>query len=230
MRAVTPPVMLFAAGFGTRMRPLTGTRPKPLIEVSGRTLLDHTLDLTTAINPPRTVVNAHYLADQVIAHCHAENITISLEQSRILDTGGGLKAALPTLDTDVVITTNTDAIWHGPNPFQHLLSVWQPDHMDALLLCLPVENAIGRDAPGDFALDVDNRLTRIGDAVFSGVQIIKTAAVAAHPEDVFSLNVIWDAMIAEGRAHGALYPGTWCDVGTPSGIALAEAVLEGRDV
>ena len=222
--------MLFAAGFGTRMRPLTDARPKPLIEVGGETLLDRTLALTQAVRPARTVVNAHYLGEQIIAHLHGKNVAISLEQGRILDTGGGLKAALPILDGETVITTNTDAVWRGPNPFEALLSRWNPARMDALLLCVALRNAVGRAAPGDFTLDATGRMTRGGPAVYTGVQIVKTPAIAAHHGDVFSLNAIWDTWIAAGRAFGLLYPGTWCDVGRPDGIALAEAVLEGRDV
>lgn len=230
MRRQTPPIMLFAAGFGTRMAPLTDTRPKPLIEVGGQTLLDHTLGLAQGIAPSRLIVNTHYLADQIIGHLHGKKISISLEQSLILDTGGGLRAALPLLDGDHVITSNTDAIWRGPNPFEALLEAWNPQQMDALLLCLPLSEAVGRDAPGDFSLGKGGLLSRGGDHVFTGVQIVRTALVADHPETVFSLNAVWDEAISKGRAFGVHYTGTWCDVGQPSGIALAETLLGRCDV
>jgi MurNAc alpha-1-phosphate uridylyltransferase len=224
-------VMLFAAGFGTRMRPLTDSRPKPLIDVAGKPLLDHALDIVRAAPHRRIVVNSHYLGDQIAAHLHGQDVAISHEADQILDTGGGLKAALPLLGAPQVATLNTDAIWSGPNPLATALAAWQPDQMDALLLCLPAENAIGRKGPGDFTLDAEGRISRGGPFVYSGLQILKPGLVADHPGAVFSLNAVWDRLIASGRAYGTLFPGQWCDVGHPGGIAEAEALLrKPRDV
>ena len=219
-------VMLFAAGFGTRMGDLTRTRPKPLIPVAGRALLDHALDLTTGIRT--RVVNAHYHADQILAHLEGGDIRVSLEQPDILDTGGGLRHALPLLNANPVFTLNTDAIWSGPNPLDLLRRQWDATRMDALLLCIPQEQALGRDAPGDFSLTEAGQLIRQGDLVYTGAQIVKTDLLHDVPDPAFSLNVIWNRMAQTGRLHGLRYPGRWCDVGHPDGIVEAEGLL--RDV
>jgi MurNAc alpha-1-phosphate uridylyltransferase len=222
--------MIFAAGFGTRMGALTRTRPKPLIPVAGRPLIDHTLDLAAAVTPPRIVANAHYMAGALAAHLEPLGITVARESPDILDTGGGLKAALPLLDAETVFTTNSDAIWSGPNPLSLLDAAWEPDRMDALVVCVPLAQAVGRKEGGDFILDADGRIARGGTHVYGGVQIIRTACVADWPERVFSLNAIWDRLHASGRLYGLSYPGRWCDVGHPEGIALAEDLIRSRDV
>lgn len=216
-------VMLFAAGFGTRMGALTADRPKPLIAVAGRPLLDHALALTAGV--PTRVVNAHYRAEQVIAHLKDTNIAVSVETPEILDTGGGLRHALPLLGTQPVYTLNTDAVWSGPNPLDRLAAAWQPDRMDALLLCIPLDRAVGRSGGGDFALGPDGALMRGGDFVYTGAQIVKTDALTGIGEKAFSLNVLWNHMAQEGRLFGTAYPGRWCDVGHPEGIRLAEEML-----
>ncbi len=219
------PVMIFAAGFGTRMQPLTADRPKPLVEVAGRPLIDHALDLADEIRPPRILSNLHHMADKLERHLAPRGVLLSLERDRILDTGGGLKAALPQLDADTVITLNPDAIWQGPNPLARLLSEWEPARMDALLMCVPPAQAEGHAGLGDFTRDADGRITRGPGLIYGGAQIIKTARLAEIGEEVFSLNRVWDLMQADGRLHAARYPGRWCDVGTPAGVTLAEDML-----
>ena len=219
------PLMMFAAGFGTRMRPLTLERPKPLVEVAGRSLIDHTLGLARAINPAPIVVNAHYLPDQIEAHFAGSDVECLVERPDILETGGGLKLALPRLGPGPVITTNTDMIWLGPNPFELMVAAWDAEVMDALLICVPVAHVHGHPGAGDFVLDADRRITRGRDYVYGGIQIVKQAPVAQVPERVFSLNVVWDDLIAQGRLVGLPYPGAWVDIGTPAGIALAEDLM-----
>ena len=216
-------VMLFAAGFGTRMGTLTKDRPKPLIKVAGRALLDHALDLTDGI--ATRVVNAHYHADQIATHLKGRDVAVSVEHPDILDTGGGLRHALPLLGPGPVFTLNTDAIWNGPNPLHMLRTAWNPDQMDALLLCVPVQNAVGRLGDGDFALQEGGQLTRKGNLVYTGAQIVKTELLHTISQPAFSLNLLWNKMAETGRLHGLPYPGKWCDVGRPDGIALAEGVL-----
>jgi MurNAc alpha-1-phosphate uridylyltransferase len=216
--------MLFAAGFGTRMLPLTETRPKPLIEVAGRPLIDHALALADGAGATRIVVNAHYHAEQIVAHLAGRpDIAVSVEAPEILDTGGGLRHAAPLLGADTVWTLNTDAVWSGPNPLTTLAAAWAPARMDALLLLVPPGRATGRAGPGDFASD-GGRLERGGDLVHTGAQIVRMAAVAGPPGP-FSLNAVWDAAIARGRLYGIVHPGGWCDVGHIGGIAEAEAML-----
>ncbi|SFT96630.1 nucleotidyltransferase family protein [Sedimentitalea nanhaiensis] len=223
-------VMLFAAGFGTRMGALTQDRPKPLIHVSGRPLIDYTLDLVHALKPTRIVANTHYLPDQIEAHLQPQGVTISTELPTILETGGGLKAALPLLGPGPVFTGNTDAIWRGPNPFRLVQQVWQPDRMDALLVCVPIAEAMGHGGHGDFIPNEDGRLTRGPGWIYGGVQIIKTDRLAEIPDRVFSLNRLWDLMLEDKRLFGLPYPGKWCDVGNPQGIGLAQSLLNATNV
>lgn len=228
MRSICPPLMLFAAGLGTRMGALTANRPKPLIPVSGRPLIDHALALVDEAGIDRIVVNTHYLADQIEAHIAPRGLIVSREEPAILETGGGLKRALPLLGDDPVMTLNTDAVWTGRNPLIELMAVWDGARMDGLLLLLPVEKAMGHVATGDFLMDLDGRLERAKGRpgpVYLGAQILKTAGLTAIEEEVFSLNLLWDRMISEGRLYGMIHDGGWCDVGRPEGIALAETML-----
>lgn len=215
--------MIFAAGLGTRMRPLTNTVPKPMVKVAGKPLLDHSLDLAYDAGVSDICVNTHYLADQIHRHLEGGPVKISHEPD-VLDTGGGLKAALPILGTSHVFTLNSDAIWVDENPFSTLQHHWTPS-MGALLLLAHVDDVEGRNAPGDFDLSSGGMITRGGPYVYLGAQIIHTAPVKNWPETVFSLNVIWDQLIAENRLHGCLYSGGWCDVGRPENIKTAEDLI-----
>lgn len=229
MRPAPPPLMLFAAGLGTRMGPLTATRPKPLIPVGGRALIDHALDLADAAGITRIVANSHYLPDQIEAHLAPRGIAVSRETPVILETGGGLKRALPLLGDDPVLTLNTDAVWTGRNPLVQLTAAWDGGRMDGLLLLLPVGHATGHAGTGDFLMDGDGRLARAKGAagpVYLGAQMLRTGGLAEISEEAFSLNRLWDRMIAAGRLFGVIHDGGWCDVGRPEGIALAEALLE----
>jgi MurNAc alpha-1-phosphate uridylyltransferase len=153
-----------------------------------------------------------------------------LEQPNILETGGGLRNALPMLGCGPVYTMNTDSVWAGPNPMMQLAAAWMPDDMDALLMCIPLAHTVGHAGEGDFSLAEDGRLSRGSSMVYGGAQIIKTDRLEAIKEDVFSLNLLWDAMLKDGRMYGLCYPGKWCDVGHPAGITLAENMLADADV
>ncbi|MGV6810799.1 MAG: nucleotidyltransferase family protein [Brevirhabdus sp.] len=218
--------LIFAAGFGTRMGTLTRARPKPLIPVAGRALLDHALAQTDGAGIARTVVNTHYLADQVHSHLAPRpDVMISHESSVPLETGGGLRRALPLLDRTVVFTLNSDAVWTGSNALTQLAHAWDPDRMDALLLLVPRANAIGHKGRGDFVRDPAGQIDRGPGAVYSGVQIVKTDGLSCFEDPVFSLNLLWDKIARNGRLHGIEHDGLWCDVGTPEGIEMAEDML-----
>lgn len=223
--------MIFAAGLGTRMGALTRDRPKPLIEVAGQPLIDHALVLAHAAAVPRIVINIHAHADQMRVHLrrHAPEVLISHESER-LETGGGLKHAIPLLGRGPVFTLNADMVWTGPNPLLTLGAAWDGTRMGGLLCLVPRSAAQGHTGPGDFDLAADGRLIRRGEAasapyVYTGAQILDTSALDAFPEGVFSVNRVWDALIAQGRLFGTLHTGGWVDVGRPEGIALAEAEL-----
>lgn len=223
MKDLPTAAMLFAAGLGTRMAPLTKDRPKPLIEVAGRALLDHAL---AQFSDQKIVANTHYLADQIADHLHGSGVLVSDESEKLLETGGGLKKALPLLGPDPVFTMNTDAVWAGENPVKALSRHWDAGAMQALLLLIPTGAAKGHAGPGDFNLEPDGRIVRGSHYVYSGLQIIKTNGLAAIDSDTFSLWELWTRMFEENAVFGAVYRGQWCDVGQPESIAIAEKMLE----
>lgn len=216
-------ILIFGAGFGTRMAPLTDNMPKPLVQVAGRPLIDHALDLAEA-ERLSIHVNAHYRATQLQAHL-GPHIRTHIEDPDILDTGGGLKNALPDMAGGAVLTLNSDAVWSGPNPLTILKQAWA-DHMEALLLLVPLAQTVGYSRAGNFRRGKDGMLTRSPDGqVYTGAQIIRRSTIEDRLETAFSLNLVWDDLLARGTAFGAIYPGTWADVGTPDGIGLAEDML-----
>jgi N-acetyl-alpha-D-muramate 1-phosphate uridylyltransferase len=229
--------MILAAGLGTRMQPLTDTCPKPLLPLRGRPMIDLALDHATAAGVRRAVVNLHYLGGMIRDHLagrDAPEILFSKEQPEILDTGGGIAQALPLLGTAPFYTINSDAVWVGPNPLSALAAAWEPARMDALLLLVPRERARGYTRPGDFFLPGEGgapaRRGKAGTAplVYTGAQIIAPEAFADAPGGAFSQNLIWDELLARGRLAAVTYPGGWVDVGTPAGLAEAEAALRGE--
>lgn len=218
------PVLLFAAGLGTRMGALTQDRPKPLVEVAKIPLIDHALALVGDADVRHVVVNVHYKADMMRDHLTAKNVLISDETGALLETGGGLRHALPLLATSPVITLNTDAIWQGPNPMNALLAAWRPE-MEALLVTVPRTHAIGHKGQGDFVADGLGRLSRGAGEIYTGLQIIRTDDLHQITETAFSMNVLWDRIAKRGGLYGLSYSGNWCDVGQPESIALAEQML-----
>lgn len=220
-------VMIFAAGFGTRMGALTADRPKPMVPVAGRPMIDHALGWAKEAGLSRQVVNTHYKAEILEAHleAHWPDASATRETPDILDTGGGLKAALPMLGPDPVYTMNSDAFWIGGNPFDALAAVWDPDRMDALLLLSPLAQNRAHQGSGDFLMATDGRLTRGPGLTYTGAQITRTAALAEETDPVFSLNVLWQKYASSGRLYGVAYEGLWCDAGHPDGVAEATALI-----
>ena len=218
--------MILAAGFGTRMGALTAKRPKPLIEVAGRALIDHALEQARA-GSGRIVVNGHYRADAMREHLAGTvDVRFVEETAQILGSGGGIRAALPVLASPEIFTLNADAIWTGPGALAQLDAAWDGDRMDALLLMVPQARAVGRGGGGDFAIGADGRLKRDkAGAVYTGAQILKSALFEGTPEGPFSLYEIWNAALARGRLFGVVHRGGWADVGHPAGIEMAEDML-----
>ena len=235
---VTPirTAMVLAAGLGKRMRPLTATRPKPLVEVAGKTLLDHVFDRLRAAGIGRAVVNVHYLADALEAHLRRKasdmEIIISDERDLLLETGGGMKRALPLIEDDRFLVVNSDNLWvDGPIDAIRLLGQrWDDATMDALLLLVPQARAHCHSGPGDFHMDGDGRISRrrpskVAPFVFTGIQIVSKRLCADAPDGAFSTNILWNRAIAAGRVYGLAHQGLWFDVGTPGAIARTEALL-----
>jgi len=216
--------MLFAAGKGTRMGDLTKDRPKPMVEVAGKPLIDHALQIANAADVGPIVVNLHYLPQLLKAHLSGQGIVFSDETDGLLETGGGLRKALPLLCSNPVLTMNTDAVWNGPNPIETLKNAWQPQ-MEALLLLVKKQNVSGHLGAGDFGINAEGHLHRAPDLIYTGVQIIRTDVLSEITEDAFSMNLAWDIIGKRNGLFGAVYDGKWCDVGQPSSIPLAEAML-----
>jgi MurNAc alpha-1-phosphate uridylyltransferase len=241
MSTVLDTAMLMAAGLGKRMRPLTATRPKPLVRVAGQPLIDHALDRIEAGGIGRVVVNVHYLADTVKAHLQARErrrdgvrYVVSDERERLLETGGGLMKAAPLLGGKPFLCANSDNIWlDGPQDSISLLADrWDDDRMDALLLLVPHARAHCHRGMGDFHMDASGLLSRrrpgrVAPFVFTGVQILSPRLLVDPPGEVFSTNVFWNRAIAAGRAYGMSHQGLWFDVGTPAALPVVEAVIAG---
>lgn len=214
--------MIFCAGRGTRMKSLTVNRPKPMIEVAGRPLVDHALaQLPQDI---RRIANLHYLPDTLERYLSSAGIETIFEKD-LLETGGGLRNALPHLKSQFVYTMNTDAVWKGPTAFRVLESAWDATRMDALLLTVSKSNARGHLGSGDFDIDENGTISRGSDTIYTGMQIINTKKLDCIREQHFSLNVVWEKLFSQGRIFGVEYPGLWCDVGHPGGIVEAESML-----
>ncbi|MEM6712408.1 MAG: nucleotidyltransferase family protein [Pseudomonadota bacterium] len=230
-----PPVMILAAGLGTRMRPITDHLPKPLVKVGGETMLDRVLDTFADEGATKVVINTHYLPHIIEAHCAERTglptIAFSPEVEERLETGGGIKKALPLLG-ETVLTTNADSFWVGAEgAVTGLIKAFDPERMDMLLLLVRDTKSVGFDQhPGDFARDDNGRLSRRGDAPwvpwhYTGTAIMRASLFEDTPEGAFSLNVLFDRAIANGRLYGHELDGLWFTVGTPEAITEAEEVL-----
>lgn len=227
--------MVFAAGLGLRMRPITDAMPKPLVKVAGKALIDHCLDRFAGAGVGRAVVNVHYFPDMIIQHLRgreAPQIVISDERDRLLDQGGGIKKALASIGPDPFFVCNTDAFWlEGPaNNLEHLAEAWKPEIMDALLLVASTPHSIGVDWPGDFMMAPDGRLTKrieqeVAPFVYSGVGIFKPETFAQDERAAFPLGPFLFEAARKGRLYGQRLDGLWLHVGKPETIAEAEAAI-----
>lgn len=227
--------MIMGAGLGTRMRPLTDDRPKPLVTVAGRTLIDHSVDRLVAAGVTRIVVNVHYKADMLRAHLsrrHDAEILYSDETEKLLDTGGGVVKAMPHFRGEPFFVLNSDSIWvEGAAPaLTAMQRQWDDTHMDGLLLLADMKTAMGYDGSGDFVLDSGGHIARAkGHSgtpyAYPGVQIVHPRLFAGAPDGAFSTNIMWDRAIAARRLFGTVLNGIWIHVGTPEARDEAENYL-----
>ncbi|MCW2573656.1 MAG: murU [Frankiales bacterium] len=228
--------MVFAAGRGTRMQPITETLPKPLVKVAGKALIDHVLDRLAVEGVETAVVNVHYLADQIEAHLKdrtTPRIVISDERSLLLDQGGGIKKALPHLGKDPFLVVNTDAFWiEGPTSnLTRLAQAWNPEAMDTILLLASTTASVGVDWPGDFQMDSQGVLTKrpeteVAPFVYSGIGILKPEPFARDAREVFGLAPFLFDSAKRRRLFGVRLEGLWLHVGTPRAIVEAEEAIE----
>lgn len=225
--------MILAAGLGLRMRPLTLTTPKPLLKVAGKPIIDYGVEKLIDAGVPKAIVNKHYLPDQIdhwarqVKNIHME---VSDETDAVLETGGGIVRALPRLGSNPFYVLNSDCFWteQGIPALQRLGEGWNDAKMDCLLLLCAPRQTTGYDGSGDFKLAPDGRLTRENhDALaYIGGYIVHPRLFAGVAESKFSMNILWDKAIAEGRLYGLAHAGHWLHVGTPDSIAAAEAYLK----
>jgi MurNAc alpha-1-phosphate uridylyltransferase len=224
--------MILAAGRGERMRPLTDTTPKPMIPVAGRSMLDRSMDRLAAHGVRTVVVNIHHLGEQIATHLDGRARIV--REDRLLETGGSVKHALPLLGDGPYFILNGDGLWRdGSHPMlSRMEAVWDPNHMDALLLLHPIEKAIGLEAKdrGDYFLDADGRAQHRGSApsapyMFASVSICDSRLFGDSPDGPFSLLKLWTRAEAAGRLHGVVHDGDWFHVGTLQALAEAERRL-----
>lgn len=224
--------MVLAAGLGRRMLPLTETRPKPLVELAGKPLIDHVLDRLAEAGIEEVVVNVHYMADQLERHLEGRTsprIHISDERKQLLDTGGGVAQALSKLGDEPFLICNSDSLSSGgvSNSLARLCHMWDGARMDSLMLLATAANSLGYDGAGDFSMSPDGLLTRraerqVAPFVFTGFSIAHPRMFKDCPKGAFSLNVLWDRAIESGRLHGLRQDGVWMHIGSPGALAAAE--------
>ncbi|MEO5375592.1 MAG: nucleotidyltransferase family protein [Alphaproteobacteria bacterium] len=228
--------MVLAAGLGVRLRPITDRMPKPMVPVAGRSLVDRALDRFAEAGVDTCVVNLHHKADMLRHHLEARTggpaLVFSDETEVLLETGGGVRKALPLLGREPFFVANADVLWvNGAEPaMRRLAAAWDGERMDSLLLLMACAGACGYDGAGDFFMDDAGLLRRRGEHdsapfLFAGVQIIHPRLFEDSPEGKFSLNLLFDRAIARGRLHGLAHDGAWYHIGTPEGLALAERRL-----
>jgi MurNAc alpha-1-phosphate uridylyltransferase len=229
--------MILAAGLGTRLRPLTERVPKPLVEVAGRSLIDRIADRLEEGGVARIVANSHHLGDQVAQWAAGRRlppVTVSPEPD-LLETGGGVKAALGLLGPAPFYVVNGDSLWlDGPRPaLARLAAAWDDERMDALLLVISTPRANGYEGRGDFFVDPLGRARRrrereVASHAFIGVQILHPRLFADAPEGAFSLNRLYDRAAQDGRLHAVAHDGAWFHISTPADLADADAKLRQR--
>jgi N-acetyl-alpha-D-muramate 1-phosphate uridylyltransferase len=233
--------MILAAGLGTRMAHLTQERPKPLVEVAGTPLLGFSLDKVEKADVSKVVVNIHYKAEMIRDFLNARTATktkgpeivVSDETDKLLETGGGIRNALPLLGSEPFYVINSDIMWLDgvQSGFELLADRWCDDQMDALLLVAPTTKAVGYDGQGDFLMSPDGILTRrperqMAPFIYAGIQLIHPRLFADSPEGAFSVNQIWNKALDQGRLFGVRREGTWFHVGTPEAVKATEAWLK----
>jgi MurNAc alpha-1-phosphate uridylyltransferase len=234
MNGAPDTAMVLAAGLGIRMRPITANKPKPLIEIAGKPLLDWGLDSLAEVGVTKAVVNVHYLPEQIVAHAamrQRPRVVISDESAALLDSAGGIVKALPELGPRPFYIVNADTFWiDAAEPsLARLASAWNPAKMDMLLLLADIASATGHSGGTDFLVAPDGRLARSGGdpagLIYAGAAIVHPRIFAGAAIAKQSLNLYFDRAIAAGRLFGLRMSGSWITVGTPDAIAPAEAAV-----
>ena len=227
--------MILAAGLGRRMGALTQSRPKPLLQVAGRAIIDWALDHLVKAGVQHAVVNLHHEADALSRHLQQRtdlDIILSDERAALLETGGGVAKALPLLGAQPFFVVNGDVLWFDDisSTLHAVAARFDPAAMDALLLMQPTVGAVGYNGIGDFTMLGDGRIHRrpqgtVAPFIHSGIQILKPGLFEGCPEGRFSLNVIYDRAANRDRLFGLRHAGQWMELNRPEGLAAAERAL-----
>jgi MurNAc alpha-1-phosphate uridylyltransferase len=227
--------MIMAAGFGTRMRPLTNKTPKPLVKVQGRALIDHVMDRLIEAGVKTIVVNIHYMGDQIRAHVEKRKdveIIVSDETDTILDSGGGIFKALPHFKGEPFYHANADTVWveGASHALERLKAAWNPAEMDALMLLASTVTTVCYDGRGDFMMDADGRLSRVPEGrispfVWMSMEILHPRLFDGAQPGKFSINPLWDKAIAKGRLFGQRLDGVWMHIDRPEAVTQSEDYL-----
>ncbi|MDR3440364.1 nucleotidyltransferase family protein [Telmatospirillum sp.] len=232
MSSIPSHAMILAAGLGLRMRPLTLERPKPLIPVGGRCMLDRVLDHLDDVGVARRVINTHWLGETIHHHVNGRPGIVFSDEADLLETGGGVRKALPLLGDDAFFVCNADIVWtDGPSPaLARLAAAWDDKRMDALLLLQRTATAFGYEGHGDFFVDTSGKASRrkekqISPTLYAGVQILHPRLFEGSPPGKFSLNLLYDKAESEGRLFGIVHDGGWYHIGTPDALGQAESRL-----
>jgi len=227
--------MIMAAGYGTRMRPLTNTMPKPLVKVRGKALIDHVIDRLVAAGVKTIVVNVHYMGDQIVSHLASRKdveIVISDETGNLLDSGGGIFKALPHFKGEPFFHANADTVWveGASHALPRLIEAWDPETMDALMLLASTVTTICYDGRGDFMMDADGKLSRVPEGrvspfVWMSMEIVHPRLFDGVTETKFSINPLWNKAIAKGRLLGQRLDGVWMHIDRPDAVIQSEDYL-----
>ena len=202
--------MILAAGFGKRLYPLTLNRPKPLLKIGNETLLSNTLKFLKKFGIKEVVINVHYLGGQIADYINKNNFDLTInivkEEDKILDTGGGVLNAIQHFSNEAFLIINPDTIWNSYylEEAKLMQKVFFENKKKCLLLVVNKEKSFDRTFRGDFNLK-DNLIDRKDkdnlDYIYTGLQIIEPRVFSNINEKVFSINRIWDQLIASNKLY-----------------------------
>jgi MurNAc alpha-1-phosphate uridylyltransferase len=222
--------MVLAAGYGTRLKPLTDRMPKPLIPVAGKPMIEYALDKLRAYGIKEVVINVSHLKDQLTAYLSAfDDLTIKIsEEAEPLETGGGLKKALPLLGNEPVFTINSDIIWTDEpvGALDRLTRNWDDTKMDFLLLTQSKANAIGHDKGEDHLfIKPGNTIDwneREAPYIIAGIGIMHPRILLNAPDGKFTVKILWHQALKQNRLACLPHHGQWFQTGTIEDIQTAE--------
>ena len=226
--------MVLAAGYGVRLKPLTDTLPKPLVPVAGRPMIEYALDKLRAYGIEEVVVNVSHLKGLLTAYFAGPQgfkVRIS-EEPEPLETGGGLKKALPLLGSGPVFTINSDILWldKGESALERLARAWDDSAMDFLLLVQPKAKAVGHDKGEDHLFVHRDNTPEWSEPdapyIIAGLGVLHPRILARAPEGKFSIKALWHEALNKGRLACLPHHGRWFQTGTIEDIRKTEAALK----